>query len=112
MDGEKPLRMIMKDGRLIEFLENVMRNDSSSLIAISLISHNSSSSVEGALDSQKEAHSGWSSEKFAAFRNKGYVISFGQKLKGVDRFPEWGALEAMGATEGAVVFSDNSLRDA
>ena len=47
MDGEKPLRMIMKDGRLIEFLENVMRNDSSSLIAISLISHNSSSSEKG-----------------------------------------------------------------
>ena len=67
MDGEKPLRMIMKDGRLIEFLENVMRNDSSSLVAISLISHKSSSSIEGALDSQKEAHSGWSFEKFAAF---------------------------------------------
>ena len=41
--------------------------------------------------------------------NKGYVISFGQKLKGVVRFPEWGALEAMGATEGAVVFSDNRV---
>lgn len=41
--------------------------------------------------------------------NKGYVISFGQKLKGVDRFPEWGALEAMGATEWAVVFLDNRV---
>lgn len=41
--------------------------------------------------------------------NKGYVISFGQKLKGVDRFPEWGALEAMRATKWAVVFLDNRV---